>query len=182
MTFTKIEDPTEHLDNYWAHMDLHRTPLEGACRAFPLTLSESAQDRFKKLPPKSINSFDDSVRKFLVQFLVKRIQKKSTGHLMSMCQQDDESLRDYIIRFNQAKSSIEATTDEMVYVALYQRLKLEGPLMADLARREPKNLLEFMDKVDEYINQEETLQTMISSQKAQALVPQNSNKKKNNQQ
>jgi hypothetical protein len=44
--------------------------------------------------------------------------------------------------------------------------------MADLARREPENLLEFMDKVDEYINQE-TLRAMIGSRKAQALAPQN---------
>lgn len=35
--------------------------------------------------------------------------------------------------------------------------------MADFARREPENLLEFMDKVKEYINQEETLRAMISS-------------------
>jgi hypothetical protein len=50
-TFIGIEDPTEHLDNYQAHMDLHRTPSEVACRAFPLTLSGSTRGWFKKLPP-----------------------------------------------------------------------------------------------------------------------------------
>ncbi len=76
------------------------------------------------------------------------------------------------MRFNQAKSFIESVTYEMVYAALYQGLRLEGPLMADLAPQEPQNLLEFMDKVDEYINQE-TLRAMIGSRKAQALAPQN---------
>jgi len=57
------------------------------------------------------------------------------------------------MRFNQAKSSVENATDEMVYVVLYQGLRPKGALMADLARREPENLLEFMDKVDKYINQ-----------------------------
>jgi hypothetical protein len=37
--------------------------------------------------------------------------------------------------------------------------------MANLAQREPNNLMGLMDKVDEYINQEETLRTMIGSLK-----------------
>jgi hypothetical protein len=70
--------------------------------------------------------------------------------------------------------------DEMVYTSLYQGLRPEGALMADLARWELKNLLEFVDKVEEYINQEETLWAMMGSQKAQVLVPKNpENKKKN---
>jgi hypothetical protein len=43
-TYTGVEDPTEHLDNYKTHMDLQGTLQELACRAFPLTLSESAWD------------------------------------------------------------------------------------------------------------------------------------------
>jgi hypothetical protein len=38
---------------------------------------------------------------------------------MLMRQQDDESLRDYIMRFNQAKPSVETATYEIVYAALY---------------------------------------------------------------
>jgi hypothetical protein len=45
-----------------------------------------------------------------------------------------------------------------------------------------KNLLEFMDKLDEYINQEETLRAMIGSRKAQASGSQNPEKKKKNPQ
>jgi len=50
-----------------------------------------------------------------------------------------------------------------VYASLYQGLRPEGPLMAELARLQPENLLEFMEKVEEFINQEETLQAMIGS-------------------
>lgn len=42
-TYTGIEDPTEHLDNYKMHMDLQGTPQEMVCRAFPLTLSGSTR-------------------------------------------------------------------------------------------------------------------------------------------
>jgi hypothetical protein len=113
-TFIGIKDPIEHMDNYRAHMDLHGTPVEVAGRAFSLTLSGSAQDWFRKLPPNSIDSFDDLRRKFLVQFLVRRVRKKPSSNLMLLHQQDDESLKDFIIRFNQAKLSMESPKDEMV--------------------------------------------------------------------
>jgi len=38
---------------------------------------------------------------------------------MSMRQRDDQSLRDYIMKFNQAKLYVESPTDEMVYASLH---------------------------------------------------------------
>jgi hypothetical protein len=63
--YTGLEDPVEHLDNFIAHMDLHRTPEMVACRAFPFTLSGNACDWVRKLPPNSIRHFDDLGRMFL---------------------------------------------------------------------------------------------------------------------
>jgi hypothetical protein len=40
--FIGKEDPTKHLDQYQAHLDLHSTSNEVACRAFPLTLGGNA--------------------------------------------------------------------------------------------------------------------------------------------
>jgi flagellin-like hook-associated protein FlgL len=61
----------------------------------------------------------------------------------------------------------------MVYAALFQGLRPKGPLMANLAQRKPDNLMGLMDKVDEYINQEQTLRAMIGSRKNQASTSQN---------
>jgi hypothetical protein len=63
--YTGPKDPVEHLDNFRAHMDLHRTLEMVACQAFPLTLSGNARDWFRKLPPNSIRHFDDLGRMFL---------------------------------------------------------------------------------------------------------------------
>lgn len=70
LIYTGLRDPVEHLDSFRAHLDLHETPDEVACRAFPLTLSGSAQDWFRKLPPSSISNFEDLRRVFLSQFMV----------------------------------------------------------------------------------------------------------------
>jgi hypothetical protein len=54
----------------------------------------------------------------------------------------------------------------MVYVALYQRLRVEGSLMATITLNPPENLVELMDLIEKYVNQEETLATLRESQKS----------------
>jgi hypothetical protein len=164
-TYTGVEDPTEHLDNYKTHMDQQGTPQELACQAFPLTLSGSARDWFRKLPPSSITSFEDLGRKFITQFLVRCKRKKPSGQLMAMRQKGDESLKDYMIRFNQAKLTVDNPTEEMVYAAFYQGLRVEGPLMSEIALNHPENLADLTDVIEKYVNQEEILSALRESQK-----------------
>jgi hypothetical protein len=155
--YTGLEDPVEHLDNFRAHMDLHRTPEMVACRAFPLTLSGNARDWFRKLPPNSIHHFDDLGRMFLTQFMAGRVRRKPSGSLMSLHQGPEESLRNFFLRFNQARLEAETATDYFIYGALFQGIRKDGALMADIARKPPQNLDGFMNKAEKYINQEETL-------------------------
>jgi hypothetical protein len=42
LSYARDEDPLDYLENFQAHLDLHRTPDEVACRAFLLTLSRNA--------------------------------------------------------------------------------------------------------------------------------------------
>jgi cystathionine beta-lyase family protein involved in aluminum resistance len=59
---------------------------------------------------------------------------------MAMREKEDESLKDYVIRFNQVKLTVDNTTEEMVYAALYQGLRVEGPFMSEIALNHPENL------------------------------------------
>jgi hypothetical protein len=68
--YTELEDPIKHLENYRSHLDLHGTPDEIACRAFPLPWH--TRDWFRQLPPKSINDLDALDKTFLTQFLAGR--------------------------------------------------------------------------------------------------------------
>jgi hypothetical protein len=155
--YTSLEDPVEHLDNFRAHMDLHRTPEMVACRAFPLTLSGNARDWFRKLPPNSIRHFDDLGRMFLTQFMAGRVRRKPSGSLMSLHQGPEESLRNFFLRFNQARLEAETATDDFIYGALFQGIRKYGALMADIARKPPQNLDGFMNKAEKYINQDKYL-------------------------
>jgi hypothetical protein len=160
-TYTRQEDPVEHLDNYCAYLELQGTPDDGACLAFPLTLSGNARDWYRRLPPKSIRNFDEFGKMFLTQFMAGIVRRKLAGTLMSVQQGRDESLKKFLQRFNQARLTTESPTEEFVHSALYQGIRKDGPLMADLARKPTRYLHEFMERADEFINQEETLQALL---------------------
>jgi hypothetical protein len=179
--YTGLEDPVEQLDNFLSHVDLHRTPEMVACRAFPLTLSGNAHDWFRKLPPNSIRHFDDLGRMFLTQFMAGRVRRKPSGSLMSLHQGPEESLRNFFLRFNQARLEAETTTDNFIYGALFQGIRKDGALMADIARKPPQNLDGFMNKAEKYINQEETLRALLGSEQNRTSTSENKKKKNDHQ-
>jgi hypothetical protein len=160
-------------------MDLHRTPEMVACRAFPLTLSGNARDWFRSLPPNSIHHFEDLGRMFLTQFMAGRVRRKPSGSLMSLHQGPEESIRDFFMRFNQARLEAEAATDDFIYGALFQGIRKDGALMADIARKPPQNLDGFMSKAEKYSNQEETLRALLGPEQTRPSTSGNPKKKKN---
>jgi hypothetical protein len=84
-----------------------------------------------------------------------------------MRQGPNESLRDYLWRFNQKKLDTESAPDDFIYSAIFQGLKKDGPLMVDLALKPSKDLHAFMIKDDRYINQEEMRRAFLGPQESQ---------------
>jgi hypothetical protein len=160
-TYTGQKDPVEHLDNYRAHLELPGTLDEVACLAFPLTLSKNAWDWYRRLPPISIRNIDEFRKAFLTQFMARIVRRKPARTLMSIQQGHNESLKDFLQRFNQERLTTENPTEEFVHSALYQGIKKDGPLTADLAWRLMRYLHEFMERDDEFINQEEMVRALL---------------------
>jgi hypothetical protein len=97
---------------------------------------------------------------------------------MAVRQKEGESLKDYVVRFNQARLTMDNPIEEMVYAALYQGLRVEGPLMADVTFNTPENLTELTDMIEKYVNQEETLTALKESQKSKVSESGNPGKNK----
>jgi hypothetical protein len=150
-------DPIGHLKSYKAHINLHATTDEIACRAFPLTLEGSAQEWFGGLPPGSIDNFEGLTKTFLTQFLAGRRRKNTLQYLLALRQGDTESLKDYLHRFNQERMAAEDIPENVVLAAILNGLSHKGPLALELSKRTPATLQEFMDKAEEFISQEETM-------------------------
>ncbi|KAL4276738.1 hypothetical protein AHAS_Ahas20G0237200 [Arachis hypogaea] len=67
-------DPNHHLSNFRSRMYLTDASDAVRCKAFPTTLTNTAIRWFDNLPPKSISSFDDLAKKFLVRFSIQKIR------------------------------------------------------------------------------------------------------------
>ena len=154
-------DPSNHIEGFRAHLALHGNPDEIACPAFPLTLKGVAKDWFSNLKPQSIDDFNTLGRQFMNQFLAVRRRKNNPAYLLSLVQGKEESLKDYLHRFNQEKLTVENLDDQTILSALMNGFKAEGPLMAELARRPTLGTLQqFMRKVEEFVNEEKTISAL----------------------
>ena len=71
----------------------------------------------------------------------------SCNNLLTIQQQKDETLKDYIIRFNREYMSIEDPNNLMMFAALYGGILPEGALMNKLIRKKPSTLDDLMNKV-----------------------------------
>jgi hypothetical protein len=158
-------DPKAHLEAFKEHLILHGTPGEIACRAFPLTLTGVAKDWFTGLPPKSVNSFKELGYLCLTQFLATRKQKKNVTYQLTMRQGNEESLKEFMIRFNKEKLEVDSPNEKTIPNALMQGVKVDGPLMADIAKSTRLvTLAQFMKKTEKYINQEELFGMLLKAQ------------------
>jgi hypothetical protein len=152
------------VEGFRPHLALHGTPIEIACRAFPLNLRGVAKEWFSNLKPQSIYNFDMLGRQFLNQFLAVQRRKKNPAYLLSLVQGKEESLKDYMQRFNQEKLMVESLDEQTILSALMNGIKTEGPLMAKLAQRPTLGTLQqFMRKAEEFINQDETISVLTKS-------------------
>ncbi|XP_062153622.1 uncharacterized protein LOC133861818 [Alnus glutinosa] len=164
--YTGLGDPIEHLASFRAHVALHATPDEVACRAFPLTLAGGAREWFRTLPPCSIANFESLARKFASQFMAGIVRKKPAQQLMTIKQGPQESLRSYLFRFNQERLAAESQNEQFIHCAIYQGIRKDGALMADLARRPAERLQDLYDRAEEFVNQEETLRAFRETEEA----------------
>jgi hypothetical protein len=164
--YTGLGDPIKHLASFRAHVALHATPDEVACRAFPLTLAGGAREWFRTLPPCLIANFESLAKKFASQFMAGIVRKKPAQQLMTIKQGPQESLRSYLLRFNQERLAAESQNEQFIHCAIYQGIRKDGALMADLARRPAERLQDFYDRAEEFVNQEETLRAFRETEEA----------------
>ncbi|KAF5450115.1 hypothetical protein F2P56_030491 [Juglans regia] len=141
-------------------MTLHNFPREVACRAFPLTLKGSARVWVGSLAPRSIDSFGELTRLFLTQFMASSRRRCPSAYLLTIKQGEDESLKIYLSRLNKECMIIEDQDEKITLVALLGGVWLRSQFMAELARRTPATLREFMDQVNNFINVEDTLRAL----------------------
>ena len=126
------------------------------CRAFPTTLKGPARVWFSRLTPNSINTFKELSALFISHFIGGHQYKKSTAYLMNIKQQEDETLRAYITRFNKEALSINEA-DDKIFVAAFTSGLGKGKFLFSLYKNDPKTMTDVFYRATKYMNVEDAL-------------------------
>ncbi|XP_056695333.1 uncharacterized protein [Spinacia oleracea] len=146
--------PVNHLSAFRRHIMLYTNTDSMWCKVFPSTLEGIAQSWFDKIPKGAITSFRQLAILFRTQYVANIARERMTGELMSVVQGSQESLRDYISRFNMEASNIPKLQQEVAVLAMMSGLR-DGEFKSYLGRKSFTTLVEVLGKENEFIKSEE---------------------------
>ena len=92
------------------------------CRAFPTTLKGPARVWFSKLPQNTITSFQELSKLFINNFVGGQRQKRSSSSVLNIEQEENESLRTFISRFNREALLVDEMDDKILLAAFSMEL------------------------------------------------------------
>ncbi|XP_015386823.1 uncharacterized protein LOC107177480 [Citrus sinensis] len=147
-------DPTEHLELYRTLMEVQGASQAILYRAFPLTLVGAARRWFRKLQPHFISSFGDLSREFTSHFRSAQQRRKPVTYLLTVKQQEWETLRDYIRKYNNEIIQVDGYDDGISLFGIMEGLKM-GKLWWSVSKRPPTSYSEMLARVEKYANAEE---------------------------
>ncbi|XP_073064179.1 uncharacterized protein [Primulina eburnea] len=124
------------------------------CRVFLGTLVRSAQQWFNTLQPSSIRSFEDFSAAFLHRFASSKRHQKNYLSMFVMKQQENETLREFVQRFNSAALEIPAATPDIMISAFTQGLR-GGEFFKSLVKKPPLSYDDLLARAEKYVNLED---------------------------
>ncbi|CAA0822231.1 Unknown protein, partial [Striga hermonthica] len=116
-------DPDAHLGHYTSWMDLHGASDALRCRMFSLTLGPRAQKWYYTLPPHSIWKWQQLRAAFRSHFIGAQTCLIPKESITNIVQKDDETVKDYVARFNDRIQNMEPCHPETLLVTAIAGLR-----------------------------------------------------------
>ncbi|XP_021623819.1 uncharacterized protein LOC110623198 [Manihot esculenta] len=151
-------NPLEYILNYKTFMEFQTLSDALMCKVFPTTLTGSARTWFNSLKAGSFRSFMDLANIFISRFIAGILAEKKTSYMETVRQRKNESLREYVARFNSKALQI-PELDEARAVEVMQKETTSPEFFGSLCRKPPTTLAELMKRVEKYIRQDDALTT-----------------------
>lgn len=111
--YDSTKDPDDHLRAFHACMQIANLMEGTKCKLFPTTLTGEGLIWFSKLPNDIIHSFRDMENLFKKRFATSVVYKQPASVLADVHQEEHESLRDFIHKFNQKCLTINDLEDSV---------------------------------------------------------------------
>ncbi|KAL0390995.1 UNVERIFIED_CONTAM: hypothetical protein Scaly_0456600 [Sesamum calycinum] len=148
-------DPQEHLDKFYTKIDWYDLSDAAYCKVFRTTLSKRALAWFNQLLVGTISSFEQLTQRFLHYFSVNNRVPKTTAFLLTICQRENEPLRDYMQRFVEAVHEVPHVNHELLASIIQQNL-LPGRFKESIAGKPPSTMEDLLTQPHKYIRIEES--------------------------
>ncbi|KAK8928408.1 hypothetical protein KSP39_PZI017378 [Platanthera zijinensis] len=147
------DDPLQHLQ--WFEDAVSIRPMTDAfkCRLFAITLKDKARDWFHQLPAGSIYGFEDLSRSFQLRFSTSKKRKKNPESIFLIKQKADESLAQYVDRFQEEILDIQEVPGFALQMAFTVGLR-EGFFKMSLTGKAPLSFEGLMEKAAKEIAME----------------------------
>ena len=139
-------------------MSLQQTPDEVICKTFLATLKATSRVWFSKLLAASIANFDQLSDSFVRHFIGGQRHKRPTSYLLTMKQQEGETLREYVKQFNKAILEIDEADKQVIMTTFLARL-INPNLVFCLGKTHPTLMTDLLFKAQKYMNGEDALTT-----------------------
>ncbi|CAJ2677241.1 unnamed protein product [Trifolium pratense] len=149
-----LTDPDDHIANVNANLDFRNISGAIRCRLFPTTLRKGAMAWYQSLPPQSIHSWRDLTEQFSRHFTASRKHPKTVHALEAIYQAEDETLRNFVERFNKEAVQVE-TTDDMKKYLLQRGLRPGSDFAKAVGIEKPPTWDDLLLKAQKYIDYEE---------------------------
>ncbi|CAA0825712.1 Unknown protein, partial [Striga hermonthica] len=149
-------DPDSHIGLYTSWMDLHGATDALRCRMFSLTLGPKEQRWYHYLYPHSICTWGQLRSAFRSHFIGSQISLAPKESIANIVQGEDESLKDYIARFNDRVQNMEQCHPETLLVSVQAGLRPKTLFKWSLCQNKPATYQEFLVKAQNYIMAEKS--------------------------
>ncbi|XP_039137116.1 uncharacterized protein LOC120274646 [Dioscorea cayenensis subsp. rotundata] len=155
-TYSGKGDPYDHMQNYEAVMLLHGWEDAIMCRAFPLTLTEHAHIWFNNMKEGSISNFNQLRKEFIDAFLINARRKKDASYLLTIKQEEKESMKDYVERFRATTLEVQ---DLQAIVAISGMLQgtRSRDFQKSLSLDQPLTLRDLFSQANKFILSEDVM-------------------------
>ncbi|XP_076930080.1 uncharacterized protein LOC143594727 [Bidens hawaiensis] len=118
-----MSNPSDHLLNFVAVGGVSGWTLPYWCHMFALMLTGAAREWFEKLSDGQIKSWDDLVAKFSQHFSQQKKHTRDPSEILDVVRRDNESIEDFISRFNDESLNIRGISEDMLRGAFRKNVR-----------------------------------------------------------
>ena len=109
-----------------------------------------------KIPSNSVSSFEELSKLFVNNFIGGQRHKRSSSSLLTIEQEEDESLQSFITRFNREAPTVDEVDDKLLLAAFHNGVNSDL-FIHKLYEKEPQSMAELVHSAQNFMNVEDAI-------------------------